>query len=662
MNRAPEVSIAARPGSGRFQPRRAAAPLAHRAELRGNRGSALFLLLILSVVMATVLAGIFTYISATAKTEKRSNIRLESAYTAEYAFELAYQRLYSQVMQSSITLPDVTKTSAVTNLTTAPTDVFSAANGYAWKAFVTLPVVDGLPAASPPDLSASQGQYKFMTIVEFTRKVPPMDEPVHMQFQREWSFSLTPLFQYAIFYNSDLELFPGAAFTVGGRVHSNGHIYTGSTASITYTDYVTDVNGASNHYHSPADPRTEPTLNAPTYQKAQPIVSSQQNPPGQFNSDTTDTNHNNDGPHELIEVPNTWQTDDNASDRMYNKAGVKILANSGATDVTADNGVTISAGYGAVLTKDGSVIGFVKLSNMSSTEPLAQYIGSLLNESTLRDYREAATLTTTEVDVGALNTAYNGGYLSQAVPTGWSNGASVPAILRGKSAPASVVGKDFWNGVLYITDVANSTTHRTGIVLKNGSNLPDGTKTAGDVAGLTVVTENAAYIKGDYNTGGSTAPSDTGAATDNNYASGYTVQPAAVMADAVTVVSSNFATGTGGYDSSTALSSRPATNTTINTALVSGVVASDGTAYSGGAENYIRLLENWSSKRLTYYGSMINVYQSQESTAHWPGTGVVYNAPTRNWYFDVNFLDPNKLPPGTPVLRSLLRGQWVQVE
>lgn len=629
-----------------------------------ERGSALFLLLILSVVMATVLAGIFSYIHSTAMTEKRSNIRTESTYAAEYAFELAYQRLNSQLMQSAISLPDIAKTTAVTNLSTAPTDIFSTDGGYSWKSYLTIPIVQGVPAGTPNDLSSSQGNYKYLTVVEFTRKIPPMETPVHMQFQREWDFSITPLFQYAIFYNSDMELFPGAAFNVGGKVHSNGKIYTGTSASITFSDYVTDVNGVSNHYKKPEDPRTESGLTGTiTYNKANPIVSSAQNPPGQFNSNTTDTNYNNDGPHELIEIPNIWQTDDNSGDRMYNKAGLKFIVNTNTSGspLTADNGDSIPAGTGVLYTKDGTRIGNVTLSDRTSSEPLAQYIAqNLFNKpSTLPDYREGKTMNTIEVNVANLTSIYSSGYLPQTVPSSWGNGASVPATLRGQSAPAGVAGKDLWNGVLYVTDIANTATHRSAVVLTQGTKLPDGSNASGDVPGLTVVTANAAYIWGDFNTGGTPPVNSSSSLTAANYASGYTVQPAAVMADAVTVLSNNWQSS---YTLSTSLNSRTASNTTVNTALISGVVASDGTAYSGGVENYIRLLESWSSKRLTYYGSMINVYDSQQSTAHWQTTGNYYNAPARNWYFDVNFLDPNKLPPGTPVLRSLKRGQWVQIE
>ena len=40
-----------------------------------------------------------------------------------------------------------------------------------------------------------------------------------------------PIFQFGVFYNLDLEINPGATFTVSGRVHCNTNIYcTGSSA------------------------------------------------------------------------------------------------------------------------------------------------------------------------------------------------------------------------------------------------------------------------------------------------------------------------------------------------------------------------------------------------------------------------------------------------
>lgn len=620
---------------------------------RPCRGSALFLVLILAVVLGVVLSSTLSYVSHNARLEKRSDTRLQSTYAGDYALEQAYQSLLTLVSQNNANLPTIAQTTAVTNLTTAPTSVFSSADGYTWRAFLTVPLENGVPVAAHSSFNPSQGTYQFLSVVEFDRSLVSQ-APMHLQFQREWNYVLTPLFQYAIFYHGDLELFPGASFVVGGRVHSNGKIYAGSTASITFGDYVSDVNGFSNNY-SPNDPRAPggPGDNI-TYSHGPALVTSREEPPGALSQNTSDTNENNDGPRELIELSGFLHTDPNASERLYNKAGLKILANTTSGSVNSDNGIAVPANSRVFLTADGTAV--------PATDNLATYLGTLVANGSMSDYREGATLTTTDVDIGKINAAYNAGGLPETIPAtaNWPNNSSVPAALKNKPISAGIRGKSLWNGILYVADITNDLTHRTGVRLLNGASLPDGSKSTSPTAGLTVATMNPVYIVGDYNTGGNPPVNSGTTLTAANYTSGYTVQPAAVIADAVTVVSANWTSGN--YNNVSSLNSRAPTNTTVNTALISGVVASNGSAYSGGVENYIRLLENWSGKRLTYYGSIINMYESQQATARWQNTGAYYNAPVRNWYFDTNFLDPRKLPPGTPISRSLKRGQWVQIQ
>lgn len=628
-----------------------------RLARRDERGSTLFVVLILALVMAGMLGSVLTYLNHETQLEKRSDVRLESTYAAEYAFEKAFADLKAQIAQYN--LPNIAQTTAVTNLSLAPTSQFGTAQGYTWKTFLTVPVQDGVVVAAHSNFNAVRGNYPYLTAVEFVRQTPGMTAPVSMSFQREWIYSIRPLFQYAIFYDGDMELFPGAAFVVGGRVHSNGTIYTNTGASITYSDYVTYVNGLSKSY-APGDPDHSGTLNGSiTYAKGNPTASSREDPPGSMAKDTSDSNVNNDGARELIEIPEAHQTDPSASERLYNQAGLKVLVNTTNTAASAASDVAVGAKSRVYLTEDGTTI--------PSTDPLATVLNSMISNpttaKTVTDYREnSAAVTVTEVDVSALTAAYDAGGLPAVIPstTKWPNDSSVPAALKNQDIPAALRGKKLWNGILYFANVTDSSTNPVAVKIINGTKLPDGSETLSPKAGLTVVSENAAYIVGDYNTGGSTPTVNDGSkALDSaNYVAGYTVQPAAVIADAVTVLSRNW--DSGGYNSKN-LSSRTPTNTTINTALISGIVKTNSSAYSGGVENYIRLLENWTGKRLTYYGSIINLYESKQATAKW-AYGGYYTAPDRNWYFDTQFRDPTKLPPGTPTVRSLQRGQWVQLQ
>jgi hypothetical protein len=179
-----------------------------------------------------------------------------------------------------------------------------------------------------------------------------------------------------------------------------------------------------------------------------------------------------------------------------------------------------------------------------------------------------------------------------------------------------------------------------GIVLTNGAVLPPN--------GLSIATPDPAYIVGNWNvstnqnTGLSLATSNT-----------LNTLPSAVYADAITVLSPSWNPAnnqTSNY--------KNASTDTVNAAFLTGNVPSNGTYYSGGVENFPRLLENWSGQTLYYNGSMVEMFPSQIANAPWPETGVVYNPPTRNWTFDQNFNNPEDLPPLTPKVIYLIRAQW----
>jgi hypothetical protein len=182
--------------------------------------------------------------------------------------------------------------------------------------------------------------------------------------------------------------------------------------------------------------------------------------------------------------------------------------------------------------------------------------------------------------------------------------------------------------------------------LKNGANLP--------TSGLTVVSENPVYIQGDYNTGGD-PPSDHGTYTTPT-AGAYTRKPSAVYGDAINILSKNW----NDINSTQPTTGRVATDTTVNTALVTGEVPSSGGNYSGGGENFVRYLEDWTNKNFTYYGSMIELFNSVTATGPWKGSGSQYKQPGIHWYYDTNF--STSAPPGNIQIAAYLQQQrWYQV-
>ena len=170
-----------------------------------------------------------------------------------------------------------------------------------------------------------------------------------------------------------------------------------------------------------------------------------------------------------------------------------------------------------------------------------------------------------------------------------------------------------------------------------------------------MVSENPVYILGNYNTGSGTVPSNNGTYSDPDV-SGYTRKNSAVYGDSINILSG------GWVDTNSTLSTpnRVATNTTVNTALVTGQVPSASGQYSGGGENFVRFLEDWTSKNFTYYGSAIELFNSVTATGVWKGAGSVYKSPGLHWYYDTNF--QTGAPPGNLQIAAYLQQQrWYQV-
>jgi Tfp pilus assembly protein PilX len=216
-------------------------------------------------------------------------------------------------------------------------------------------------------------------------------------------------------------------------------------------------------------------------------------------------------------------------------------------------------------------------------------------------------------------------------------------------------------------DVAAAFDHRfyrRGVRLINGQLLPgiyDAVNPL-NTKGFTVASENAVYVLGNYN---ATGISSVGNPTPST---GYLPQntpehvPASIAADAVMILSNNW-NDAQSFRYPFALGSRVATETTVRFAMISGDARSsyEGTPNQGGGDprltggvhNFKRFLENWDGVRLNYAGSLINLYNARNNNGAFKCCSKVYKPPTRNWVFDISFLDPTRLPPGTPFFQTI---------
>ena len=85
-----------------------------------------------------------------------------------------------------------------------------------------------------------------------------------------------------------------------------------------------------------------------------------------------------------------------------------------------------------------------------------------------------------------------------------------------------------------------------------------------------------------------------------------------------------------------------------------GAGATFGT--DGGVHSFLRMLEgNGAAPNTIHYrGSMVTFYYNRQALGTFKCCGnIVYDTPNRAFQFDLDFLDPSKLPPLTPAFRDL---------
>ncbi|MCX6980876.1 MAG: hypothetical protein NTV08_09010 [Verrucomicrobia bacterium] len=590
--------------------------------LRGkSQGGSTILLVMLIITIVTAAVGVaFVVTNAGQRMGARASAYITAERVAdgavEYGFGIWKQRVFMN--NGAIT------TAAANNAVTAPLPTGFQYDTVANNGPLAFTATDayGAPSSSPVPTVVSMLNYPGWKGYSFnylvSAKVKSTNQlggQVTAGVRRRFQYVEVPIFQMMFFFNDDLVIYKPATMTVGGLVHTNANLYLSQQSGLTFNNNVSYAGsysattippyGATYSAWSSSD--LPPTLNGALTKVpvAAPLGVSMMS---LFN--TGDTNPNNDGFQEIIQMPNASYTDppEISQRRMSNKAGIVINISGTTATLTLQNGTVATAAQ--------------------QTAIKAAFTG----KTTLYDQREGKTVDVANIDVSLLTPALN------------------------------ALGAANFNSVLYIVDtttVSGTSPNPKTVRLKNGGVLPD--------AGLTIASQNPVYIQGDYNTGTSaTALSTTVPAnstgnplgTDSPTVPGYTRKSSSVLGDAVMFLSNSW----NDANSSLSLSSRTASNTTYNTAVLSGFLPSGYTnpsgtqyGYSGGANNFPRFLETWSSKTCTYTGSMVELFQSQTFTGAW-GLGNIYAPPTRRWNFDNNFL--TSAPPGSLICVVYSRGTW----
>ncbi len=391
--------------------------------------------------------------------------------------------------------------------------------------------------------------------------------------------------------------------------------------------------------------------------------------------------------------------------RAYRQDGTQVIL-PGSTTATAGTAHPTPGGRPIIKIKPGAMTDLRRFTNYDWNSARGYY-----------NQYDAKTIDLIEVDMTALKMAVdwtvNGSAASlvYAYDSGSSDStyrASVPtsAVLTAANNITNFNSSD-WNGCVYIESVDAESRKDSGVRFINGRGRVASTATGSANEGLTIATNDAAYILGHFNADGVIDTNSSSLTNSSRFAENALEVPAAIAADAVTILSqptfnwSGEQTGgwndvlsghrrtTSGYNSNwykVAINSgnqvegydytvRPgydptnntpagsgssysvkldASDTEIATALIVGMVISNKNGsgqQSGGAHNFPRFLEGWPGT-LAYRGSMVALFESR--VADEPFSVRFYEPPARFWGFN-DILADGRYPPQTPRVRTYRR-------
>ncbi len=448
------------------------------------------------------------------------------------------------------------------------------------------------------------------------------------------TLNTVPLFEFGIYYNSLLEFTTAPTLVLTGPIHCNTNIYYGSAAGpltfelpVTSTGIITDPPWGGDTVSDFTNAIIFNGSPAPGYSLSQPAI-------------YLPIGASNNAPTNMIQIIYPPMPGDNLTmtqQRYYNKAEMLIMvSNSTFTPFNNLVIVKLQAATNGLSYLDTGPYWFTNINPATGlTNALWATNGFdswLSTTNSFYDFRQTQYMRTTQINVSNFNT--------------WcTTNFAIYNRLHGTNKFSATTPLN----IIYVADwrATNSTTNAAVRLRGGGStNFPP--------YGLTVATPNPLYVWGNY---------DTPTNANLNSTNVIGTYPTSFISDALTILSGNWVDN---YSSSSPASSRPASSTTVNGAILTGMVYSTGpggtgtTQFSGGLQNLPRLLENWSSGGavLTLNTSFVNLFPSAVATAPfvWPATGTVYGVPTiREFYFNQSYNSPAGLPPGTPFVTLVQR-------
>ena len=406
---------------------------------RSQAGHSILLVMIISTATFLVLGGLLKWSAGNTTANVRNNQYFKTVAAAEAATEKVIAHLVTDYFEDETMSSDLDRYRAL--IPTADESpvwgkyLFSDGAGNTNRTFLT-----NLPPDSFRVLDSQyRGLHGFASAFRVISNARELGTPFAMTaaLRQDIEVAMIPLFQFAIFYNLDLEINPGPPMAVTGPVHGNKNIYMRPGEELRFKSDVTAVGALVLDRH-PDDPLASANGRVIFEAEHDSGVPSLNLPIG--------TNNTPVGVRQIVEIPPPSEPLDSpmGRERYYNKADLIILMQN--TGLKAFSGPKV-----------------VPWVDFGTNE-----IRFFLTNVTFVDQREGRTVRALELDIAKLY-RWNTNATNRLCP-----------LLQQRSVRT-----------IYIADQRSSAGFLPGVRLVNGQTILH--------KGLTIATPHPLYVKGNYN-------------------------------------------------------------------------------------------------------------------------------------------------------------------
>jgi hypothetical protein len=431
-----------------------------------ERAYALMVVMTFLGLSLLVLTAIMTWTSQSVRNTDRANEYYASASAAEAATEKVLVHLAHDYIRYGETM-------VTSNLTTYQQLMPSSSDNPYWANYSFTNPVGDVPGTWVANSNASSvtsnsialtgefaGLYAFQSTyyISSDASLNGSRNGIKARVGQWIGLQSIPIFQFAIFYNMDMEIEPGQTMVVTGPVHGNSNIFLyPNNVTLTFSNAVT-ASGTVLTNQMPGDTHGL-TLGNIAYAAGLP-----QDPVPSMNLPIGGLPNTPDGVFQLLQMPPSGQPDTLGNNRFYNEANLIVV-------VSNNTSVNVAA-----VSTNGSM---TSVSSNQWTNFLTVY-----TNTTFYNGRDGTNVQVVQLDITNL--------------MNWAATTNNPG------------GSNNTPSIVYIADLrTNNVNFQTGVRLVHGAKLPSG--------GFTVATPNPVYIQGDYNVKDATGSSLSVNSTTHTY-------------------------------------------------------------------------------------------------------------------------------------------------